>query len=149
MRDEKSVAMDSKFVRLASFDPLEAMKPEDRQAFEMLEARLIDLGLTAPTLAELEAENPSYKSITRLMVETNKAVAIYDEKRTNLFFFHTQIIDTVVGALREAFPPPSTFRAGEAREVLGTTRKYAMPLLGYLDKQKITKRHDDVRRLVD
>jgi selenocysteine-specific elongation factor len=33
----------------------------------------------------------------------------------------------------------------EVREVLGTTRKWAVPLLNLLDARGITRRRDDVR----
>ncbi len=101
-----------------------------------------------PTLKELVALDPEYGELSKFLVESQRAFPIYDEKRTNLFFFHTSSISGAVKKLRSAFPPPQEFRAGEAREVLGTTRKYAMPLLAFLDKQKITKRNKDFRHLV-
>jgi selenocysteine-specific elongation factor len=35
------------------------------------------------------------------------------------------------------------------RELLGTTRKYALPILGSFDERGITRRDGDVRRLRD
>jgi len=36
----------------------------------------------------------------------------------------------------------------EFRDLLGTTRKYALPLLEYLDSHKITLRIGDIRKVV-
>ncbi len=147
LTDTKQIVVQQGIVRLASFDPFAQLKPDERKILDALETRLIEQGVAAPTLAELTAENPKYKDISRFLVDTNRAIAVFDEKRKHLFFFHHSAIDAAVATLRATFPPPATFTASEAREALGTTRKYVMPLLGHLDKQKITRRKDDVRTL--
>jgi selenocysteine-specific elongation factor len=40
---------------------------------------------------------------------------------------------------------PDGFTVSEAREALGTTRKYVLPLLGHLDARGVTRRHGDRR----
>jgi selenocysteine-specific elongation factor len=40
---------------------------------------------------------------------------------------------------------PDGVTVAEVREALGTTRKWAVPLLNVLDAQGITRRRDDVR----
>jgi selenocysteine-specific elongation factor len=42
---------------------------------------------------------------------------------------------------------PEGFTVGEAREVLGTTRKWAVPLMQLLDESGITVRHGDLRHV--
>ena len=147
LANEKVLEIAQGTVRLTSFDPFAQLRPDERKILDALEARLIDQGITAPTLKELTEENPKYKDISRFLVDTNRAIAVFDEKRKNLFFFHHTAIDAAADALRHSFPPPAAFTASEAREALGTTRKYVMPLLGHLDKQKITLRRDDKRTL--
>jgi selenocysteine-specific elongation factor len=49
----------------------------------------------------------------------------------------------VVAELLEA--QPDGFAVGTARDALGTTRKYALPLLGLLDSQGATRRKGDLR----
>lgn len=135
--------------RLTSFDPFAQLKPDERKILDALEIRLIDQGISAPTLAELTAENPKYKDISRFLVDTHKAIAVHDEKRKHLFFFHQSAIDNAIATLRAAFPPPATFGAGDAREALGTSRKFVMPLLGHLDKLKVTRRKDGDRTMAE
>ncbi|MDQ2902657.1 MAG: selenocysteine-specific translation elongation factor [Chloroflexota bacterium] len=57
----------------------------------------------------------------------------YDEALTGL-----------VGYLREH----GTITVAEARDVLGTTRKYVLPLLEHMDEQRITRRRGDERVLI-
>ncbi len=56
-----------------------------------------------------------------------------------------QAIDVLRG-LQEASGP---FTASEAREALGTTRKYLLPLLEHLDAARVTRREGDRRTLRD
>ncbi|MFI5068725.1 MAG: SelB C-terminal domain-containing protein, partial [Streptosporangiales bacterium] len=43
---------------------------------------------------------------------------------------------------------PGPFTAAQARQVLGTTRRVAIPLLEYLDRQGTTRRLPDDRRVL-
>ena len=40
---------------------------------------------------------------------------------------------------------PDGFTVAEARDLLGTTRKYVLPLLAQLDETGVTRRRDDLR----
>jgi len=40
---------------------------------------------------------------------------------------------------------PDGVTVAEIREELGTTRKYALPLVGYLDRTGVTRRRGDLR----
>jgi selenocysteine-specific elongation factor len=41
---------------------------------------------------------------------------------------------------------PEGLTVSRFREILGTTRKYALPVLAWLDERRITRRDGDVRR---
>lgn len=58
----------------------------------------------------------------------------------------TQIKCSVRQALATARTDGCT--VSEVRSALGTTRKFALPLLGELDARGLTRRDGDVRRLV-
>jgi selenocysteine-specific elongation factor len=47
--------------------------------------------------------------------------------------------------LREHFAAHETITVSEVREMLGTTRKYAVPICEYLDRTHLTKRRGDER----
>jgi selenocysteine-specific elongation factor len=51
-------------------------------------------------------------------------------------------VDVLAGLVEAA---PDGFTVSEAREALGSTRKYVIPLLGHLDATGVTRRHGDRR----
>jgi selenocysteine-specific elongation factor len=87
-------------------------------------------GASVPLIRELEASG----QLIRL--EPNMAVT-------------AATIDRAHAALREAFYEEGPLTASRAKEVLGTTRKYAMPLLEALDRLGRTRRDGDVRSVLD
>ncbi|MFZ5591021.1 MAG: selenocysteine-specific translation elongation factor [Bacillota bacterium] len=62
-------------------------------------------------------------------------------------YFHQQVLDDARNKLVEYLQQKDQISVGEARDILATSRKYALPLLDYFDKQKITKRVGDLRVL--
>ncbi len=56
-------------------------------------------------------------------------------------------IDHLIATLRSAIPKGQGFGVGEFKALFGITRKYAIPLLEYLDRRKVTRRVAD-RRIV-
>jgi len=61
--------------------------------------------------------------------------------------FATEVVEAANSALVTYLTEHQTATAGEARDVIGTSRKYVVPLLEYFDAQGITKRDGDVRTL--
>jgi selenocysteine-specific elongation factor len=147
--ETSDVVDDGGSLSAAGFDPFESVNQKDRELLSALETRIKNAGVAPPTLGELAKENSRFKSLAQILIESKRVAPIYDGKRVHLFLFHKGAIDDAVGKLREALPPPTEFRAGEAREALGATRKYVVPLLEYLDKQGVTQRSQDFRQLVD
>ncbi len=61
-------------------------------------------------------------------------------------YFAKTSIDKAVAALGEALTAqPAGLTVAEIRDLLGTTRKYALPILAHLDGTGVTRRRDDVR----
>jgi selenocysteine-specific elongation factor len=56
---------------------------------------------------------------------------------------YDEAVSKIVAYLREH----ETLTAAEARDLLGTTRKYVLPLLEHLDERRITRRLGDQRVL--
>jgi selenocysteine-specific elongation factor len=57
-------------------------------------------------------------------------------------------IEEGVRRLKTHYDQKGAFGASEAKDILGTTRKFAIPLLEHLDKEKRTKRVGDAREVV-
>lgn len=60
-------------------------------------------------------------------------------------FFHHTAIDRAVKAIREYLARNEQLSLGEMRDLLQTSRKYTLPLLEYMDREKITRRVGDMR----
>jgi selenocysteine-specific elongation factor len=54
----------------------------------------------------------------------------------------------MVEGLKNFFSKKNEMTVGEFRDILGTTRKYALPFLEYLDSNKITLRVGEVRKFL-
>ena len=61
--------------------------------------------------------------------------------------WHKKTYDRVCDVVKDHFSRNETLILGELRDILGTSRKYAMAVLEYYDKNRITKKDGDVRRL--
>jgi selenocysteine-specific elongation factor len=62
-------------------------------------------------------------------------------------YFLRDSIDTVKSELQRHLSERSEITAATFRDLFGTTRKYAIPLLEYLDREGVTVRVGDTRRL--
>lgn len=61
---------------------------------------------------------------------------------------HRDNWEKAMGLLEKYFEDHPTISLGDYRDLLGTSRKYAVLFLEYCDQQKITRKQDDVRTLV-
>ena len=69
---------------------------------------------------------------------------------TNEVYLHAEVESGVRQQLRDALAASSNgLTLSEIREILETTRKYAVPLCEYLDRIGFTKRKGDVRVLAE
>ncbi len=60
-------------------------------------------------------------------------------------YFAQMAIDQARAVLRDAFAASDGLTVAEIRDLLGTTRKYALALLAHLDGNGMTRRRDDLR----
>lgn len=119
---------------------------EQERAQSGLARLLADQGLTPASVAELASEagvdqGVAHKALNILVV-AGEAVKVGSD-----LYFHAG----AVGAARESIVAylgeHGTILAKDARDLLGTSRKYVVPLLEYFDAQGVTKRQGDERVL--
>lgn len=70
------------------------------------------------------------------------------EKLAHNCFIHSDCLADAVGLLEERMAQNGEITLSEYRDMLGTSRKYAVRILEYLDQQKVTRLVGDVRVLV-
>jgi selenocysteine-specific elongation factor len=64
---------------------------------------------------------------------------------TDDIYLHADGAADMRARLKERFAAGGGLTVAEIRDLLGTTRKYAVPLCEYLDKAGITRREGDLR----
>jgi selenocysteine-specific elongation factor len=62
-------------------------------------------------------------------------------------FFHRRALDEIIERVQTHLSEHRTMTAAQFRDLIGSTRKYAVPLLEYLDAQRVTRRVGDEREL--
>jgi selenocysteine-specific elongation factor len=105
---------------------------------------LTSAGLAPPTRDELEPTSPNAKAILAFWISSGKAVSLGDGIILPADAF-SAARSTVVDALSGG----KSLSAGQLRELLGTTRKYAVPILERLDRDGVTRRVGDERVLCE
>lgn len=139
-----SVVVDRDVVRLKDFRT--ASSDHDATSQKVLQA--LDRARFQPPFKEELAETLSIPpkaigDILKLMTKEGKLVRINDS-----VYIPAAVHQELLNLLRSFFAKQPTMSVAEFRDLLGTTRKYAVPFLEYLDSNKITLRVGDVRKLL-
>lgn len=134
------VLMDKDAIALRSFSA--ALSDEDKDA--ILKA-LGEAGFQPPTKAELaaalKAAEAQVSDILKLMHSEEMVVRINDS-----MYMAREAYDRMIGVLKAHYAKSEDMTVAEFRDLLGTTRKYALPLLEHLDSSRMTLRVGDVRK---
>ena len=141
-----SFVVEKEIVRLR--EHTRQLSDEDARVQDSLEKVFRDNGLSAPNLADaftkagLKTSDPRGRKILQLLIDSGALVKVHGE-----MFFHKSALDELVKKLR-AHAQRKTDRAidvGAFKDLAGISRKYAIPLLEYLDRQRVTRREGERR----
>ena len=125
------------------------LSPEDEVIRTRILKRLDDSGLQVPKTDELLAEalsgtktSPSHaKKILFLLFDSGEAVKISED-----FVFARSVVDDLIAKLRtHADRGDRTIDVPKFKDIAGVSRKFAIPLLEYFDREKVTLRVGDKR----
>jgi selenocysteine-specific elongation factor len=112
----------------------------------LMESTYVQAGFMPPTTkAFLEENNLPAKDAAqmfRLLLEEGVLVKISEE-----FYYARTAMDDVIGRVRSFFESNQEMGPQDFRDLTNLTRKFAIPVLEYLDKEKITMRIGDKRQL--
>ncbi len=115
-----------------------------REKLEKLEALYRHAGSNPPVFQEaLEAmgtDEKAFRELISLLREQGKLIFV--EER---LYFHREAIENIIEKVKNHFRTNSEISVPQFKELTGTTRKYAIPLLTYLDNRKFTLRQENVR----
>lgn len=136
------VVLDREVVRLSTHEI--RLTAEQRAWAERMEQRAKTAGFSPPELDELLTEFPDKDQaadLLALLVEQGRLVRVAE------FVFHPDTIERAKQLARQLCEQYGSFTASQFREAASTTRKYAVPLLEFLDHLGITVRIGDIRIL--
>jgi selenocysteine-specific elongation factor len=121
------------------------LQPEEAKAKDQMEAAFASAGLAVPSvkevLAKLAVETKRSEKLLHILLREKNLVRVSPE-----LIFHRQAL----AQLKERL---ATYKKSKGdrisvpvfKELTGVTRKYAIPLLEYLDRERVTRRAGDER----
>jgi selenocysteine-specific elongation factor len=144
MADSGRITLTDRGVALAGHGP--QLSKKDRALVEQIVQLYGQAGFQPPSVAEVKSRVShnvaAVPELIRLAAANGQLVEISAE-----FFLHADRERQMRETLTERLANGEGLTISQIREILGTTRKYAVPLCEYLDRIGFTKRQGDVRRL--
>lgn len=141
--DSGAVVRDSELVRSAGHRI--RMQADEREARDRLVAAFADAGLKVPALKDFLPTLPVDSARARRVLATLLRDGILVRVSHELVF-HSSAIGALRGRL--AAMRGQRIQVGEFKAIAGISRKYAIPLLEHFDRQKVTLRDGDARRIL-
>jgi selenocysteine-specific elongation factor len=121
------------------------LQEDEEQARAALERTFETAGLAVPALAEALAksgvEARRARTLLGILLREKRLLRINEE-----LVFHSTAIERLRQML--AARKSQRFGVGEFKEWTGISRKYAIPLLEYLDRERLTRRDGDQRLIL-
>ena len=130
-------------------------KPEHTRAVSGADAALRDrlevvyreAGLAAPSMTEaftragINAGTQQHgRKVLQVLIDAGRLVRVDGE-----MFFHRDALEDLKGKLRSHAAKEKSIDVPTFKELAGISRKYAIPLLGYFDRERVTRREGDRR----
>jgi selenocysteine-specific elongation factor len=143
--DQNKLELVGELVRLAGRGVV--MKDEEAEAKKTIESAFATAGLKVPYLKDVLAGLPVDKAraqkIVTLLLRDRVLIKVSDE-----LVFHRQALDGLRQIMVEQKKKTPKIDVGAFKDLLGVTRKYAIPLLEYLDREHVTRRVGDMREIL-
>jgi len=123
------------------------LKADEEKMRDQLAQRFQSLGLEVPSPDELinslKLERNTARKIIQLMVKENALVKITED-----MLIHRVAMDKLIADVRALKSKNPKIGVGEFKDLTGVSRKFAIPLLEYLDRQRVTRRVGDERMIL-
>lgn len=145
---ERLIVANKEIVQLA--DRKLELSHEDSELRERLLKIYLDAGIEPPKLEDALADSIKGSKISRnqaraifkLLLDAGEIVKVTEE-----FYFSRPIVDGLLKKLSE-IAPPRLINVAKFKEIAAISRKYAIPLLEYFDREKVTMRVGDQRQIL-
>jgi selenocysteine-specific elongation factor len=129
--------------RLASPRHQATFSDEDAKRAQAIEALFREAGFHPPSPEEVVEQTrlpaAAVQKILKILREHNTLVQAED------ILFHREAVDRARELLAEHFRGENRLESVQFKYILDTTRKFALPLLDYFDRQGVTRRVGNTR----
>jgi selenocysteine-specific elongation factor len=140
--EEKKIEVRGELVHLAGRGVV--MKDEESESKKIIEQAFASTGLKVPSLKEvlagLKVDKVRAQKIVTLLLRDRILIKVSED-----LVFHQSALAELrrkVSALKSTVPK---IDVGRFKDMTGVSRKYAIPLLEYLDRERVTRRVGDER----
>jgi selenocysteine-specific elongation factor len=143
---EKKLELVGELVRLPGRGVV--MKDDEAESKKIIENAFASAGLQVPALkdvlASVKIDKTRAQKIVTLLLRDKVLLKISED-----LVFHQSAIaklrQQIIALKAKAAPAAAKIDVGKFKDLTGVTRKYAIPLLEYLDRERVTKRVGDER----
>jgi selenocysteine-specific elongation factor len=144
LRDKK-IEVSGDQVRLPGLGVV--MKDDEAESKNKIEDAFSMAGLRVPALGEvlagLKVDKARAQKIVTLLLRDKVLIKVSDE-----LVFHRSALEELRRQMAAYKLKAAKIDVGQFKEMTGVTRKYAIPLLEYLDRERVTKRVGDAREIL-
>jgi selenocysteine-specific elongation factor len=144
LRRVPEIKVEGEIVRLASHRVL--LKTDETEATKKIEGLFQDAGLAVPSMAEVLSksgiEPARSRALLQILFKERKLIKINDE-----LVFHASAIEALRAILAARIG--TKFSVADFKSWTAVSRKYAIPLLEFLDREHVTRREGDNRIVLD
>jgi selenocysteine-specific elongation factor len=123
------------------------MKDEEAESKKIIENAFATAGLKVPALREviagLRIDKLRAQKLVTLLLRDKTLVKVSDE-----LVFHSGALVALRGQISEYKAKSSIIDVAHFKDLTGVSRKYAIPLLEYLDRERVTRRKGDTREIL-
>jgi selenocysteine-specific elongation factor len=138
----KKLAVTAEYVHLAGRSV--QMKDEEAESKKQIEQAFAAAGLKVPALKEvlagLKIDLPRAQKIVTLLLRDKVLVKVSDD-----LVFHQKTLQDLKRQVSELKSGSPKIDISRFKDFVGVSRKYAIPLLEYLDREHVTRRAGDER----
>ena len=145
LSQEKKVEISRDLVKLPGRGVV--MKDEEAESKKRIEEAFAAAGLKVPALPEviagLKIDKGRAQKIVTLLLREKVLVKISDD-----LVFHRTALEGLRRQIAGFKAKAPKIDVGQFKDLTGVSRKYAIPLLEYLDRERVTKRVGDAREIL-
>ena len=145
LADQKQISLSGEIIRLTSHRIV--LKEDEERAKQQIARAFEKAGLTVPAVKEvlgkLPVEPKRSEKILQILIQEGALVRVSED-----LVFHAEALRRLRRLLSQYKTQSDRISVGAFKDLVQVSRKYAIPLLEYLDRERVTRRTGDERILL-